>query len=674
MPYPNPYFSQGPLDALRWREAEEYASGPDDEAERIARGMPYPTQARGALAALLPQDDPGMDARWRQAETQALDRAGEDPAQPNYGWAEGVRDIAPMAIGSILDILINKGQGLGALAAGGMQALQTEQTRRDDRQKEAARQALAIRQQRQQGGDQAINRMHALLREQEVLRQTEEMNRLHPPQTEADLARKAEGEQAEIDLNRARANEAESQAYGQWMYPGLGSLMNVARFQEAVMQHGLENTRANEAAETRKQQLHDQKFDRFNTRTVSLVPVAQMLRAVDQTIAAVRATDPNADIPGVGGTSFVPFPLLTPEGKTVRNSTDFMEQVVTRKWSGAAIPKHEMEVMRKAIRPGATDEDYLKGLEALRRVMLGELRRHGQAAGTDIAREALDVTEKGLYNYVYGIQEEDPDAPKQPKPTGTMVSPDAPPSVRGTQPPASSPQQPQPSAAPSTQTSPEPRDEGPLWAKIPQNQRDAVYERIKALPESQHYDALYKLAHGIALEPDTTAQPETRRPPPRVTPKPTPPPATAPAAPTPTPPPGDQPEPEADVTTLTEEELKANIGDPRYLQEYTLRLQGQFEAAQKLRNKPTDQLDLTDELELKEYARRQYEQKRLPGARSKGKAKQPTAGEPTDEDLQRLPESKLDPNNPRHAREIRRRRAEEAEKRVPGVRRRGGAP
>lgn len=630
-----------------------------DVAERVAAGMPYPDQARGTMAALLPREQPELDQLWEGSERQALALANQGGS---YGVAEGIRDFAPMAVGGLLDILVNKGRGLGALAAGGMQALSREQSRRDERQQTAAKQALAMRQQRAAGGDQAINRMHALLRQQEVQRQFEEMNRLHPALTEEDLKRKAAGEQAEIDERKARTNKAEAEAYETWMYPGLGSLLNVARFQDSVMQHGYQKSKDDAEATARKQAEHDRKFDRFNTRTTQVIPVAQQLRRIDDVIAAVRAEDPNADLPGIGQTGMVPFPLLTPQGKVVRNGRDFMEQVVSRKWSGANIPQHEMKNIEKAVRPGATDEDYLVALEALRRVMLGEVRRHGQAAGTDIAREALDVTEKGLYNYVYGIQEQDPDAP--PKPRGTMVSPDAPPSVRGTQPaPQSPPQQPQPSAAAQP---PAARDEGPLWAKIPQEQRDAVYERIKALPENQRYEALYKLAHGIALEPDTAAQPGSRPPPARATPpKPTPPPAAASAAPSPTPPPADQPEPDVDVTTLTLEELQSNIADP---------LQGQFEAAQKLRTKRTEDLDLTDELELKEYARRQYEEKRLPGTRSKGKAKQPTAGEPTDEDLRKLPESKLDPNNPRHAREIRRRRAAEVERSVPGARRRGDAP
>jgi hypothetical protein len=112
------------------------------------------------MSSLL-QKPGGLDERWLTAENTALDRSGLT-GDESYGFGEAIRDFAPMAIGGTLDVLLNKGRGLGALTAGGMQALSSERSRRDANKKQAADQALAIRRQREAGGDPELERTYKL--------------------------------------------------------------------------------------------------------------------------------------------------------------------------------------------------------------------------------------------------------------------------------------------------------------------------------------------------------------------------------------------------------------------------------------------------------------------------------------------------------------------------------
>lgn len=108
-----------------------------------AAGLPM----QGSLSSLLPQRDAQMDSRWRTAENNALDSSGYMGDQ-KYGVGEAVRDFAPMAIGGGLDILLNKGRGVGAIAGAGMQANALQQKNRDAEAQSAGEFALNARNQR----------------------------------------------------------------------------------------------------------------------------------------------------------------------------------------------------------------------------------------------------------------------------------------------------------------------------------------------------------------------------------------------------------------------------------------------------------------------------------------------------------------------------------------------
>lgn len=111
---------------------------------------------RGGLSSLLTPRDPEMESRWRGAEQQALERSGYQGGQ-SYGAGEAVRDFAPMVVGGGLDILLNKGRGLGALAGAGMQAMQSEDARRSKDATAAGNFALQARQQREQQGNPELD-------------------------------------------------------------------------------------------------------------------------------------------------------------------------------------------------------------------------------------------------------------------------------------------------------------------------------------------------------------------------------------------------------------------------------------------------------------------------------------------------------------------------------------
>jgi hypothetical protein len=123
--------------------------------QQMAQRAPQPPAAgmrsQGALASLLPQRDAEMDSRWRTAEQNALSRSGYGGNQ-SYGVGEAVRDFAPMAIGGALDIFLNKGRGLGALAGAGMQANAQTAANRQKEADAAGRFATSARDQRESVG------------------------------------------------------------------------------------------------------------------------------------------------------------------------------------------------------------------------------------------------------------------------------------------------------------------------------------------------------------------------------------------------------------------------------------------------------------------------------------------------------------------------------------------
>jgi hypothetical protein len=138
-----------------------------------ARQQPPPAAAYGGglggpgkLSSLLGQRDPEMDSRWRSAEQNALSRSGYAGNQ-QYGAGEAVRDFAPMAVGGALDIFLNKGRGLGALAGAGMQANALQERNRQTMAADAGKFAATARDQREAQGRGQLSAVTELRQQQQ---------------------------------------------------------------------------------------------------------------------------------------------------------------------------------------------------------------------------------------------------------------------------------------------------------------------------------------------------------------------------------------------------------------------------------------------------------------------------------------------------------------------------
>lgn len=152
-----------------------------------ARQQPPPAAAYGGgmggpgkLSSLLGQRDPEMDSRWRSAEQNALSRSGYAGNQ-QYGAGEAVRDFAPMAVGGALDIFLNKGRGLGALAGAGMQANALQEKNRQTMASDAGKFAATARDQRESQGRAQLG----AITEQRQQQQFDLANNPDNPQTTA---------------------------------------------------------------------------------------------------------------------------------------------------------------------------------------------------------------------------------------------------------------------------------------------------------------------------------------------------------------------------------------------------------------------------------------------------------------------------------------------------------
>lgn len=548
MAYPN-YFRRSAADDLDEGEAER-------EDGSYASRLP-------TLEALLPKPDPEMDERWREAENRELDRSAQGT---HYGVAEGIRDFAPMAIGGLLDALVNKGKGLGVLAAGGMQALSSEHSRRDAAQKNATQQALAIRRERGVGADRATNAYHAMLRGEELRNRIDEQLRTHPTLTAEQLQRKAE---ADIAEGEARTNKLQAEGYAKWLYPDAAEQLAGARLRESQYQHddSMNETRNLHATQkqtakdlaaeredareerraTRERETARQDAERFNKATEKTLPFAQSIRTADGVLTRVRAKDPDADLPGIGINALVPFDALSDDGQVLRNASDNMKEFLKRKQTGAAGSTKEYAQIANAIAPGATDRSFLVGYKLWKRLVTGEMRRRALVS-PKVARELLDATEEGLYDWI-----QNPDPPPEPGPS--MVSPNAPahmqPGYRpGAQPSTQPSSQPEPEhsyAAPVGSQPPpnlinnaaEHREYLDMMRKVPTEQRQAVIGRLAEVPEAERLPLLRDLTAGKQDTRETNdyldrtkatpppAPPAQSAPPPRAAPPVRPPPPAA---------------------------------------------------------------------------------------------------------------------------------------------------
>lgn len=378
-----------------------------------AMAPPPEMPGRPQLSALLSHDR-GMDDQWRAAERNALAASGRLGEQ-SYGVAEGVRDFAPMAIGGVLDVLLNKGRGLGALTGGGMQALSMERGRRQTAEDSAMDQALAIRRQREAYGDTGIQAEHARLRGEELSLSRDQLalarDRLAkqgmPPPVDAEMRA------AELRRMNAQAAEAEARAgrdpnaltpYEQAQLEGRDldrqerAATRAERGEDRALARDAQAEQRAYMAEQREAARVEAQRNKFRDETERMRPQVTRAMEVEDIVRRAPASGldraiggDGKDIPGVGWwDSTKPGFMSSPEDIAMRGNLTDMADLILRERSGAAAPPIEVQKLAQNIAAGGgiTEREF-----AVLQAEYSKLLKTGlqqQAVGReDIAREVL---------------------------------------------------------------------------------------------------------------------------------------------------------------------------------------------------------------------------------------------------------------------------------------------
>lgn len=424
---------------LRRRAMQIGALQPTAAMAPPAASMP---PSRPTMAALLPQGDPELDGRWRDAENAAIDRSGLGGEQ-SYGVGEGIRDFAPMAIGFGLDALLNKGRGLGTLAAGGMQALSSENSRRDRASQTAAQQALAIRRQREAGGDRNIQAQHAALRGEGMDLERQKL----------ELERQKMG--AKDPESAARANYLESQAYANWSkdpnalspeQQAMNEDRDLARQQQRELADAARldrvDARADSAAYRTEMAAGRQEAARARAAAGQektdaaaankFLDKTQEERAQARSIQSVEPIVDNPkyakDLPGVGvADSNLPAWLMHPidagarqDAETVKQQTGEAYAYFRHKLTGAAFGKLEDADYKAMKGLNGTEEEWRNAMRHWKASVQREIK--GRAAvAPGPSREALEA--QGLGQWTYGNEPPPPPAADDELPPDTVTGP-----------------------------------------------------------------------------------------------------------------------------------------------------------------------------------------------------------------------------------------------------------
>lgn len=151
--------------------ATQPQSDPTPQAQPMAASpspapTPPPSREDQILQMLLgrqEQKDPALEARWKQAETNALDRADYlQNANQHYGLGEFTRDNGAALVASILDVGFNKGRGLGGIVGATAQGVGQQEAARLAQAQQAREFALKVHQDRGQHQPDPVSQMLAL--------------------------------------------------------------------------------------------------------------------------------------------------------------------------------------------------------------------------------------------------------------------------------------------------------------------------------------------------------------------------------------------------------------------------------------------------------------------------------------------------------------------------------
>lgn len=500
--------------------------GDEDEEDPLSSERPMSQR----LQALLPQHDEDLNDRWRAAENKALD----DATPETYGVAEGVRDFAPMAVGASLDILLNKGKGLGALTGAGMQALSSESKRRDTARAQAAKEALAIKQQREAGGDRMTNAMHALLRGDELGQQIAASKaKVGTPEEQAETRA---GERAKT---AAETRNITAEAVEREQFPGARVYLEAMRtatgqqradieadykrkkleFDQKKLDADIEANKnkatelknaAEEKAATKRREEKTRNMTRFNKDAEKAVRMALEIQRIEPLMMRYN----KKNLPQVGRLEgYLPTDVA---GKLGYNEQDaialdqaraagfsFYSQDVTGAHSG--LSETERNKLATGFREHGSEPEFRQGLNKTRDNVRRRLRQLAEA-DPEAANEAIEAA--GLTDFVYGPDMDFGYGMKQPERLQPPAAPSAPAAAPAAAPaPPAAPAQPEPEAP---QGTPRQRERmRNLMMMIPKGEREAVLGGIAPLPLEDRIRILEDKL-GVSPDADVAAPPDPR--------------------------------------------------------------------------------------------------------------------------------------------------------------------
>lgn len=403
---------------------------------------PEPDAERAA--PILEGRDPSQMQRGpsaRELEDDAI-RAVRD----SYGQKESMFEQgAPTAIAAVVDQLVNKGRGLGAIVGGYAQGRQRKDAEDRSSMRELAQ--LEIMRSRENATDKYREQQNALGGRNADLREGElaEMR-----------ARRLKEGVGLNDLQKSQANLAESQAYRNWTgqedqitpyqresldaqkaYRGeMNADRDAARtaHAEEFRQRGLDRQTQQDAANQvrldREARQADKDYqdrsNKFRDETEKTRPQLQRMKQMDDIMNKPQYKD---DIPGIGAGSYIPGWVPdalrggsenASDARTMQSASADMADLLGRQRSGAAIPPAEYAKMQTFITAGehATDQQFKDAYSAYHKVLSSEFMN--QVSGREQnARDVMRADGGGMVNYM-NMGEYEPPAPP---PQSTMAPP-----------------------------------------------------------------------------------------------------------------------------------------------------------------------------------------------------------------------------------------------------------
>jgi hypothetical protein len=411
------------------------------QPEQIEPDLPMgklPTQAEATEAAKPAPLGAGHVRPEREVAPEG--HGGESTG----GWDEGTKDATMAALAGFLDILGNKGRGVGSILQASSQqasarARAKERAKKDsqDYQLSAQRQlAERSNSERRFEGEDADRKLRTSQQELERERALEihqrwrEQNDPNNPMNQADLeyrqalteeakARAARDpnaitpyQQAQLDAQKDERGERgqdrdEDRAWRQQQHA-----TDIADKQAAREAAAAERAEAAAARQEQKDIANGMRADIASQKAAEAYTkqYEYELKAMGPLMRAEAIADKHKgkDIPGVGMLDSR-MPMWAREGDSLEmgNAQEWMSNLVQRAESGAAAPIPEAlgYRVRAGMQDGATEAQFADGIKAMNEYVRGSLRA-GTVGRSKEAREALDLQARGGGNWALGPEEQ----------------------------------------------------------------------------------------------------------------------------------------------------------------------------------------------------------------------------------------------------------------------------